>query len=131
MQCSALISTPIGVLFSFCCDSVRIDPSPNLRANLDWVRISDESRSLRQGVLKTKYEFWGSRVARKRLGRNSSLGAFPLALACESTGHHSITSRTFRLVLLFIGDIHLFNSKMTVKHLWVIFIFSPHNRKSR
>ena len=44
---------------------------------LDWVRISDESRSLRQGVLKTKYEFWGSRIARKRLGRNSSVRSLP------------------------------------------------------
>ena len=29
MQCSALISTPLGVLFSFCCDSVL--PSPHLQ----------------------------------------------------------------------------------------------------
>ena len=45
----------------------------------DIFRIFDESRSLRQGVLKTKYEFWGSRIARKRLGRNSSTRSL---LAC-------------------------------------------------
>lgn len=47
-------STPIGVLFSFCCDSrPLVDPSSKCNCILNWVRIFDQVRcqlaSIRSG----------------------------------------------------------------------------------
>ena len=65
--------------------------------------ISDESRSLRQGVLKTKYEFWGSRVARKRSGEISSRSEPSQQVARCLQRHHEVN-----LPVLFMRALFLF-----------------------
>ena len=70
---SKIKRTLTRVSFLFCCDSVRIEPSPNLRANLDWVRIFDQDRC---------------QLASKRSGENSSRSEPSRMLLCgKSTGH--------------------------------------------
>ena len=57
-------------------NKVYINFENNQLFDLHWIWLTN----------KAKYEFWGSRVARKRLGRNSSVGAFPLAFAWQKYG---------------------------------------------
>ena len=64
-------------IFFFWCPCTHIDPSPNLLANLDWVRISDESRC---------------QLASIRLGRNSSVRSLPIKYGAPQIFDSSLLS---------------------------------------